>query len=178
MTLAEFLDKRKKRGFTATEIMCVLHEYGYCFRLMDTRLKHNPGYGKNMGWENGEKSHFIESLKSLGIPTHFAYIKFYADIGYEESADEPANHIFGLVAGKTSYSNLYKTDVLFSEKREDGPAREWLYKNREKHLWYLEKILIVWPSEAEEIANGEGGRGRRALSTETDIGGLFGLFQS
>lgn len=177
MSPEQFMDKRRNKAFTATEIMYVLHELRYCFKLMDTCLEHNPGYGIKIGWRKGQKTKFIESLKERGIPNHFAYVKFYADKTYKEGVDEPTNHIFALEAGKTSYHDMYKTDVLFSEKVKDGLARKWLYANKEKYLWYLEKILIVWLPLPEEEPD-ETSLRAFSFSVESDIGGLFGLFSS
>lgn len=173
-------DEFKEREYTAEQIKTELDGSGYRTELVDTQLAHNPGFGQNIRWKRGKKIVFRDSLRDLKVPRHFAYIKFYAPVNYEEKDfDDTPKHIFALVAGKTSYSDTYKTDVNFSEdkKEEPGKAKEWLRKHCQQYLWYLEYILAVWSPEVEKLLD-DSDLNKSARSVEADIKGLFGLFSS
>lgn len=196
-----FLNKRQNKTFTATEIMYFLHEQGYRFRLIDTLIP-NKGYrefNSTKGyscvcWPRKQKGSYCNDLcnamESFGIPKHFAYIKFYADHGYEENADDAASHIRALVAGRTtrSINNDFQFAMLQSLKGQPSDviddvalepkgdkAKKWLHQKNVR--WYHEKVLIIWSPKAEQEED-ESKVKNLAESVETDIGGLFGLFES
>lgn len=184
MTVDEF----EERKFTAQQIIDELKKEPekYRWALVDTQLEHNPGFGQNIRWRRGKKTEFRDSLRDPQdsrhkVPRHFAYIKFYAPANYEKKdPKETPKHIFALVAGKTSYSDTYKTDVNFSgdiKKGEPGKAKKWLWDHHEQYLWYLEYILAVWSPEAEQKSD-DSALDKDARSVEAHIGSLFGLFKS
>ena len=94
---------------------------------------------ESQDWKSA-KTAFEQNLidKNVG---YFAYIKFYIN----------KSNIFPLVRGKSGslLVNQKGSDVNFSEKEEDGPARRFLKEN--DYQWDKTKILII-PASSESEA--------------------------
>lgn len=199
----QFMNKRREKTFTATEIMYFLHQQGYCFRLVDTLIPSEGCIKKDktrkgvtytcICWPPKYKGSYCADLRNhmenLGIPKHFAYIKFYIAHGHKEGADDIANYIRALVVGKTNQTTMdfefAALEALEGKPRDKGwdsdlepqgdKSKKWIHHKNVR--WYHEKVLIFWSPKAEGVQD-ENKVKSLAESVERDIGGLFGLFSS
>ena len=114
----------------------------------------------SIDWD-GKKQAFERNLIEKNI-NWFVYIKFYRKIN-------DINYIKPLVAGKSGslLVNESGSDVNFSENIEDGPARRFLYENKDRYTWDKEEILIITCKSEEE-----------ALRIEKEIQDKYKLFKS
>lgn len=183
MTFEEYLWCRKSKTFTPREVAYLLERCGYAYQFIDTLVEAGKHTWQESGLNQKTAADKIYNLYREKVPYYFAYIKFY----------QGNAGTYALVAGKTK---LDAPDFYFllddkQPKSEDGKklniaelgkdkAKVFLLEN---HCdWYCQKVLAVWTKEQEKFSKFSDTERERAenlaLSVESNIAGLFGLFSS